>query len=60
MLSLSFPVLYGPEWRGAEEVRSGVSGQSQAGGAAIPDAESPRWGETRQVRGGGGGDGEEM
>lgn len=58
MLSLSFPVLHGPEWRGVEEVRSGVSGQSQAGGAAIPDAESPRWGETRQVRGGG--DGEEM
>lgn len=42
--------VYCTEWRGAEEVCSGVSGQSQAGGAAIPDTENPRWGETRQVR----------
>lgn len=53
--SFPVPALPGTEWRGAEEVRSGVSGQSQAGGAAIPDAEGPRWGEIRQVRRAGGG-----
>lgn len=51
ILTSSSPVLPGTERRGVEEVRSGVPGPSQAGGAAVPDAESPRRGEARQVRG---------
>lgn len=44
-----YVVVYFPEWGRVEEVCTGLPDEDKAGGAAISNAQSARWGETEQV-----------